>query len=65
MDGNPLDWIPALTHWVIGLGKPLALGLVLLASLLAALGYLVMRIGWRYWLIRSIRRRTTGERNSL
>jgi uncharacterized protein (DUF2062 family) len=55
-------WIPALTHWVIGLGKPLALGLVLLASLIAALGYLIMRIGWRYWLIHAIRRRAAGEK---
>ena len=62
MNGDLLVWIPALTHWIIGLGKPLALGLVLLASLLAALGYLIMRIGWRYWLIRAIRRRTIARR---
>lgn len=64
MNSNPLGWIPALTHWVIGLGKPLALGLVLLASLLAALGYLIMRIGWRYWLIRAIRRRTINRKKA-
>ena len=57
MNGDMLGWIPALTHWVIGLGKPLALGLVLLASLLATLGYLIMRIIWRYWLIRALKRR--------
>jgi uncharacterized protein (DUF2062 family) len=62
MNGDLLGWIPALTHWVIGLGKPLALGLVLLASLLAALGYLLMRLGWRYWLLRAIRRRTVNRK---
>jgi len=61
MNGDLLGWIPALTHWIIGLGKPLALGLVLLASLLAALGYLIMRIGWRYWLLRAIQRRTIAK----
>lgn len=61
MNGDLLGWIPALTHWIIGLGKPLALGLVLLASLLATLGYLIMRIGWRYWLLHAIRRRAIAR----
>lgn len=61
MNGDLLGWIPALTRWIIGLGKPLALGLVMLASLLAALGYLIMRIGWRYWLMRAIRRRAIAR----
>jgi len=50
-------WISALTDWMIGLGTPLALGLVLLASLLALAGYIGMRVLWRCFLVRSWRRR--------
>lgn len=51
------DWIGALADWMIGLGRPLALGLVLLASLLAALGYLAVRVAYRYYLVRAWHRR--------
>ena len=50
-------WIQALADWMAHLGKPLALGLVLLASLLAAGGYVVVRLAWRCYLLRSWRRR--------
>lgn len=50
-------WIKALTDWMLGLGKPLALGLVLLASLLAFLGYIVVRMAWRWYLVRAWRKR--------
>jgi hypothetical protein len=50
-------WMGALTHWMIGLGTPLALGLVLLAALLALVGYVVVRVIWRIYLVRSWRRR--------
>ncbi|MCV2217814.1 DUF2062 domain-containing protein [Thauera sp. Sel9] len=54
-------WIPALIDWMAGLGKPLALGLVLLAATLSISGYLAVRWGWRIWLIRQWHRRK--ERN--
>jgi len=56
-------WIGALMNWMIGLGTPLALGLVLLASLLALLGYVVMRFLWRIYLVRSWRRRNLKRRH--
>jgi len=59
-------WASALVDWMIGLGMPLALGLVLLASMLALLGYLAVRILWRAYLIRTWRQRaaTRQERRT-
>lgn len=51
------SWVLALGDWMAHLGKPLALGLVLLAALLAATGYLLMRMAWRAYLLRAWRRR--------
>jgi uncharacterized protein (DUF2062 family) len=45
------QWIDALRDWVTALGKPLALGLPLLAALLAALGYLAVRVAYRLYLV--------------
>ena len=50
-------WIGAMIHWMAGLGKPLALGLVLLAASLSFAGYFVVRGAWRMWLIREWRAR--------
>ena len=50
-------WITASTEWLVGLGKPLALGLALLSSGLAALGYLLVKGAWRIHLLRSLARR--------
>ena len=52
-----LAWINALIDWMIVLGKPLALGLVLLASALAFAGYSILRCCWRFYLVRAWRRR--------
>ncbi|MFA6064135.1 MAG: DUF2062 domain-containing protein [Gallionella sp.] len=48
-----IDWMHALIHWMAGLGTPLALGLVLLASGLAVVSYFAIRLGWRIYLIRT------------
>jgi uncharacterized protein (DUF2062 family) len=48
-----LAWMRALIDWMIGLGTPLAIGLVLLASALALAGYFVVRLAWRIYLIRA------------
>lgn len=57
-----IAWLHALLDWMIGLGAPLALGLVLLASGLAFAGYFLVRIAWRIYLVRAWRRR--GQRGS-
>ena len=48
-----LAWIHALIAWMMDLGMPLLLGLVLLASLLALAGYVAMRFLWRLYLVRA------------
>ncbi len=50
-------WVAALIGWMSGLGKPLALGLVMLSASLSATGYLVVKGVWRFWLIRQWRGR--------
>lgn len=54
---NVAAWIGEVIDWMAGLGKPLALGLVLLAALLSLTGYLAVKAAWRVWLIRNWRRR--------
>jgi uncharacterized protein (DUF2062 family) len=44
-------------QWMMQLGKPLALGLPALAITLAAVGYFVVDIGWRIYIIAAWRRR--------
>jgi uncharacterized protein (DUF2062 family) len=54
---EPIASLESFGHWALGLGAPLALGLLLLASTLALLGYLAVRILWsanlrRSWMAR-------------
>jgi uncharacterized protein (DUF2062 family) len=56
-DMDLAGWVSELVDWMAGLGKPLALGLVLLAAILSLAGYFVVKAAWRYWLIRAWRRR--------
>ncbi len=49
--------IGALGDWALSLGKPLALGLVLLGGSLAVLGWIAVQIGWRAWVVVQWRRR--------
>lgn len=46
------EWLPATLEWLASLGKPLLVGLPLFAILLSALGYVVVRIFWRWYAIR-------------
>jgi len=52
-----MAWIASLIDWMAGLGTPLALGLVLLATILAVAGYLLVKLAWRIYLVRAWRRR--------
>jgi uncharacterized protein (DUF2062 family) len=65
------DWsqglgaLQAMLEWAMSLGKPLLVGLVALASTLAILGYVAVRVGWRIyvvlaWRARHRRRRARG-----
>src|SRR5512135_868196 len=51
------NWTTALPHWFVSLGKPFAVGLPLLAVTLAALGYVAVRVLWRWRVVREWRRR--------
>lgn len=57
-DTGLLAWFESLGAWMAGLGAPLALGLLILASGLALLGYLLVRALWRWYLVRAWHRRT-------
>jgi uncharacterized protein (DUF2062 family) len=43
--------------WMGELGKPLAIGLVLLALTLAAIGWITVRLSWRWHAVWAWRRR--------
>ena len=57
LDGSLLHWLGQLAHWAADLGRPLALGLVALAAVLACAGYVLTRLAWRIHLVRAWRRR--------
>lgn len=48
--------------WMFALGKPLAVGLVALASTLAALGYFGMQLAWRVYVVSAWRARARRRR---
>ena len=56
-------WTESMQTWMIGVGKPLGIGLVLLAIMLAIAGYFLTKAAWRIWLIRAWRRRGRARRN--
>ncbi|MBK6638826.1 MAG: DUF2062 domain-containing protein [Rhodocyclaceae bacterium] len=55
------EWLYALGDWAQAMGSPLALGLVLLAFSLALAGYVIVRIGWRAYLVRVIGQRRARQ----
>jgi len=46
-----------LAHWALALGKPLAIGVPLLALTLAAVGYVTVRLAWRWQTVSQWQRR--------
>jgi hypothetical protein len=50
-------WLDASLAWLSQLGAALALGVLLLASVFAVVGYGGVRLAWRIWLVRHWRRR--------
>lgn len=51
------QYMEALGAWILELGKPLGVGLPLLAFTLAALGFVVVRVAWRCHVVASWRKR--------
>lgn len=60
---NLLASMEAMGRWMMSLGAPLALGLLLLASMLAALGYVTVRGAWSIYLRRAWRARRHRSRS--
>lgn len=60
------EWLPAALDWLTSVGKPLLVGLPLLAILLAVIGYVVMDWTWRLhvrlqWRRRQLRRSRAAQ----
>jgi uncharacterized protein (DUF2062 family) len=56
------EWMRATAHWMMSLGKPLLVGLVALAAILAVLGYACVDVAWRAHVVLSWRRRASRRR---
>lgn len=52
-----LAWTQAMQAWMLAAARPLAVGLLLLASGLAVVGYLATRAAWRLYLLAAWRKR--------
>lgn len=53
-----VTWAGQIADWMVRLGRPLFVGLALLATLLAVAGYALVRGAWRWYLVRAWRRRS-------
>ena len=61
------EWLPTAVDWLASVGKPLVVGLPLLAMLLAIVGYLAVDWAWRVhvrlsWRRRRLKRAQQGAR---
>lgn len=56
------EWFVAVMQWVAVLGRPLVIGLFLLACALALAGYFLVKAAWRIHLIRAWRQRRRRRR---
>lgn len=67
-EGKPWrEWLPTAFEWLAGVGKPLLLGLPLLAVILAVVGYFAVDWAWRLhvrmeWRRRQLRRAQQAPR---
>ncbi len=55
-------WMNAFLHWTLSLGKPLAIGLLVLAVTLGITGYFVTQLAWRVHVALAWRRRARLRR---
>jgi len=51
------EWLPTALDWLTSIGKPLLIGLPLLALMLSAISYPLVRLAWRCYVVRAWRRR--------
>lgn len=51
------DFLPAFWHWFLGLGETYLIGSLILATVLAALGYLTVQLAWRLYILAYVRQR--------
>lgn len=58
------SWLEAFGQWLLAMGKPLALGLVVLATSLAVLGYAGVQLAWRLNVAHAWRKRAHGRRQA-
>jgi uncharacterized protein (DUF2062 family) len=60
--GDIAHWLTASIAWLGHLGLPLVIGVTLLATVFAVLGYFGVRSAWRIWLVRAWRQRSLRRR---
>ena len=63
-DRSPAEWLPAALHWLASVGKPLLVGLPLLALLLAITGYFFVHWTWRMYVRCAWQRRRRARRGA-
>ena len=56
------DSMAALGAWMMGLGKPLGVGLLALGLTLAGVGYAAVHVGWRIYVVAAWRKRQRRRR---
>jgi uncharacterized protein (DUF2062 family) len=59
------DSMRATWTWTMSLGKPLAVGLVALGCTLAVVGYIVVQLGWRAYVVAAWRARQRRRKTGL
>lgn len=51
------EFLPQFWHWLLGLGEAYLVGSLILAAVLALLGYAAVQLAWRLYLLAYLRRR--------
>lgn len=51
LDKNMNEWVPLIFDWLFSFGKPLLIGIFLLALLLSVMGYFMVQGAWRLYIM--------------
>lgn len=57
------NWLEPTLNWLMSLGKAFAIGLPLMAALLAVSGYFLVRMSWRGWVLWKLHKRCNRMRS--